>query len=237
MEDRQKRIEQVADQITTACGDKLRSLGIYGSAVAGDFLEKKSDYNFFLIADPVDIELLDRLSAHTKKWREWRVPIPLPFTPAFIEEARDSYPLEFLAMKASYRILVGTDPLAELEIEKPHVRLECERELRSKLLLLRRVYVESQGDREFLTRVIVEAVPALTAVFRGLLFLSDDPWNQHGESFWSAMAENHGVPRDLMEHLVAVRRGTDELSRKEARDDFSVLLPLLERLAGEVDRW
>jgi len=117
----------------------------HGSAVGTQFRPGISDYNFLIVADPVDLALLERLATLAGKWRKRRISAPLVLQPVFIANALDSWPLEFLCMSARYRVLYGEDPLAGISFQPEHVRLQCEREIRSKLLLFRRAYIECEG--------------------------------------------------------------------------------------------
>ena len=218
-------------------GDRLKSLILYGSALTDDFVESKSDYNFMVVAEPLDLELLDRLAARAKAWRKQRIPAPLLFSSEFIERARDSYPLEFLAMQARYEVLLGDDVLAGVGIEKADVRLQCESELRGKLLLFRRVYVESGLDAKHLHAMVVHGVPALYAIFRGLLFLRDGDWKTMGEEFRQACSDHVGIDAAMLQHLHEVRHRKKAPKREEVRLEIGRLLDLLERLANEADRW
>ena len=218
-------------------GVRLRSLVLYGSALTDDFVASKSDYNFMLVAEPLDLELLDVLAGRAKDWRKKHVPVPLLFASEFIARARDSYPLEFLAMQARYDVLLGEDVLANVEIEKGDVRLQCESELRGKLLLFRRVYVESGHDPNHLHALIRHGVPALYAIFRGLLFLNDGSWQTVGTEFRTACAEQLGIDANMLRHLHEVRHQKKAPRREDVRLELGRLLDLLQRLANEADRW
>lgn len=229
--------EYFRSEVRHHVGDRLRSLVLYGSALTDDFVAARSDYNFMVVADPLDLDLLDRLAPHAKAWRKKRIPAPLLFSPEFIERAQDSYPLEFLAMLARYEVLEGADVLAGVAVEKDDVRLQCESELRGKLLLFRRVYVESGLDPKHLQSMVVHGIPALYAIFRGLLFLGDGPWNTFGAEFRAACSGQLGIDRDMLDHLNELRHRKQTPKREEMRSEMERLFGLLHRLANEADRW
>lgn len=237
MEDVKKVTEYFREEVREHAGTNLVSLVLYGSAVTPDFVQGKSDFNFMIVADPLDMALLDRLAGRAKDWRKKRIPVPLLFSPAFIAGARDSYPLEFLAMQAAYELVDGTDVLADVQIDRKDARLQCESELRGKLLLFRRAYVESGGDARYLQELIVHGVPALGAIFRGLLYLREVPWNRFGADFRKDCAEHLGIPIELMDHLYEIRRQKKKPRPEEVRADLDGLLGVLQRLADDVDRW
>jgi len=60
-----------------------------------------------------------------------------------------------------------------LKINNDHLRLQIERELKSKLLSLRQGYMESLGSRDGIQNLISISLPAFTAIFRGTLYIKD----------------------------------------------------------------
>ncbi len=218
-------------------GDSLRSVVAYGSALGPQFRPGVSDYNFLIVADPVDLALLERFAALAGKWRRRRISAPLVVRPVFIARALDSWPLEFLSMTARYRVLHGDDPLAGLSFQTEHVRLQCEREIRSKLLLVRRAYIESEGAPKRLKQILDRGWPSLLAIFRGLLFLKGGPWREEGDPAWKACSELLPVPPDLLAELHAMRLSRTTPARHVANAQFGRLLEVLTRLSEEVDQW
>ncbi|MEZ4647210.1 MAG: hypothetical protein R3E97_00245 [Candidatus Eisenbacteria bacterium] len=236
MENREHVVNDVRKDVERVAGSGLVSLFLYGSALTEQFVDHVSDYNFGLVADPVDVALLERLQELAGRWEERRVPVPVLFSPKFFLQARDSFPLEFLAMKASYRVISGADLIADLEIDVRDVRLECEWELRSKLLVLRRQYVRSHGDPVLLHATVVEAVPAFTAILRGCLFFLGRKWDAKEDELWPEVHDALGMPAGLMPALIEERR-------KRVRGGSSVkplyiaLLEATEVLVQRVDSW
>ena len=121
---------------------------LYGSAARDDFVPRRSDYNFLVVVKDVAPDRLRTLGDAAGRWRKDRVAAPVFMRPEMIPTALDSYPLEFLTMKAAYRVLHGEDPLRELSLRPEDVRLQCERELRGKLLHLRAGAIDTQSKRE-----------------------------------------------------------------------------------------
>jgi hypothetical protein len=225
------------EEVKTHTGDALRSVTVYGSSLGHDFCPAVSDYNFLMVADPVDMALLDRLAGRMGKWRKKRISAPLIVSPRFLERAMDSYPLEFLSMTARHRVLLGDDPLQGLAFDKGDVRLQCERELRSKILLFRRAYMESEGAPRRLVQLVERGLPSLMAIFRGMIFLKDGPWRSTGHEFWAACANHLGVSDELLRELHALRGRRSAPARERIRSHIDQVLDGLDKLADEVDAW
>lgn len=220
------------------CGQEaILSVALYGSALTSDFRPKISDYNFVVVADPIGLVLLQRLAGRMGKWRRKRIAVPLLLAPRTVESSLDSYPLEFIGMKAAYRMLHGPDFLAPLTLEAAHVRLQCERELKSKMLLFRRAFVETEGSPKRLQLLIARGLPTLTAIFRGLLYLKQGPWEADGGAFDAACEAYLGVPAARMGHLREIRERRSVPGREEIHEEIDRMLDMLQRLALEVERW
>jgi len=105
------------------------------------------------------------------KWKKRKVSTPLFLTRQYILSALDSFPIEFLTMKQHYQVIYGEDVLSDLEIKNEHLRLQCERELRSKLLYLRENYLNTNGKPFLIKQLIKVSISAFTSIFSALLYL------------------------------------------------------------------
>jgi len=154
----------------------LISATLYGSAAGGEYKPGLSDINILVVVTQAGLSALDRLAPYYKIWRKKRIAPPLILSPEEIQGSLDSFPLEFLNMRLMHQTFHGEDPLEGLEINPADLRLQCERELRGKLLLLREAVVSSAGREEDLKYTALDSIKAFVAIFRGVLFLlGDDP--------------------------------------------------------------
>ncbi len=81
--------------------------------------------------------------------------------------------MEFLNFREGHVRVFGKDVLGELAFDKRSIRLQCERELKGKLLLLREAYLDSEGRKRGLGQVASASLTAFLSLFRALLFLRD----------------------------------------------------------------
>jgi hypothetical protein len=237
MTDHEKVFAGFVEEVRGCAGTPLLSVVAHGSALGPQFRPGISDYNFLLVADPIDTALLARLATLAGRWRKRRISVPLVVRPIFIARALDSWPLEFLSMTAQYRVLYGGDPLAGISFQPEHVRLQCEREIRSKLILFRRAYIECEGAPKRLKQALDRGWPSLLAIFRGLLYLKGGPWQAQGEPAWEASADLLALPPNLLPELHAMRLSRSTPARDLITAQFDQVLETLRRLSEEVDRW
>lgn len=169
-------LPEVLDDLKRVFKEDLASATLYGSAAGSEYRPGLSDLNFLVVVTPAGLSALDRLAPYYKIWWKKRIAPPLVLSQEEISHSLDSFPLEFLNMRLSHRTFHGPDPLAGLEIAPADLRLQCERELRGKLLLLREAVISSAGREDELRLTALDSIKAFVAIFRGVLFLlGDDP--------------------------------------------------------------
>ncbi len=161
----------LVDRLSEALGERLVSVVVYGSSARGDALPGASDLNLLLVLGDLGPETLEAVAPPLRRWLRRGQPMPVLFSPASLREALDVFPIEFLEI-AEYRMVVhGDDPLRGLRVEPGDLRLQCERELREKLMRLREGYVAAGGSRRSLRRLLVDSYPSFAAILRGALRL------------------------------------------------------------------
>ena len=166
--------QEFATDYKNIFGDNLIAIILYGSAASGDYVFKKSDINFLIILNKQGMKYLRRALPFIKKWKKKNVTTPLILTPEYIQSALDSFPIEFLTMKQNHRVIYGEDILAGIEIQPEHLRLQCEREMRGKLLYLREGYLNTNGKPAQLRRLISLSLPVFSSIFAALLYLKTE---------------------------------------------------------------
>jgi predicted nucleotidyltransferase len=164
-------LRTLIDDLTRALGSRLRSVVLYGSAAGGDFDQKTSDVNLLLVLQDLEPETLERLAPAIRRWRKTgRVP-PRLFNRETIADSADVFPIELLDLTSRRVVLHGDDPFAGLRVGREHLRMQCERELREKLMRLREGYVEACSSRRALCRLLTASYTTFVALFRGCLRL------------------------------------------------------------------
>ena len=164
--------ERVAPFLEELCGqfpDLIRAAYITGSAVTPDFNERTSDVNSLLILQDIPIDLLDAVARLGRTHGKRQVRAPLLMTARDIERSRDVFPVEFLDLKLVNHLATGEDLLADLTVQRADMRLQCERELKGRILRLRQDYIQALGDRRLLRERLVGSLAGLIALLRGTL--------------------------------------------------------------------
>ena len=208
-------------------GADLLSIILYGSCARDEYVPKKSDINFMLLLTENGIAQLGKALKLTEKWHRRAVATPLFMTRAYIETSLDTFPIEFLNLQAAYRVLRGENPLRDLVFDRRMLRLQCERELKGKLLQLRKQFLETAGSTRLIRHLIERSLPAFFSIFQAVIFLHGKPPQPGREALLDAMQQVIGLNRALFSELYAVRDGKVSLNAREA-------ITIMERYIEEV---
>ena len=165
--------EDFIKQMKSIFNAELISIYLYGSAARDEYIQGKSDVNFLVIIQSDGLINLSSVWEYLQRFRKLGIATPLVLTSSYVDSSLDTFPLEFLNMMEANSLILGEDILAELKINNDYLRLQIERELKSKLLSLRQGYMESLGSRDGIQNLISISLPAFTAIFRGTLYIKD----------------------------------------------------------------
>jgi hypothetical protein len=168
-------VSELVDDYKRAFGESLLGMVLCGSAVTHEYLPGVSDINSIAILKDRTIDNMRRCLRVARKWRKHKVAVPFFMTPEFITSAVYAFPVEFLDIQTSHRILYGEDYFSRLEIDRENLRLHCERELRGISMYLRKEFVGSGGKNVVVRRIALASMKRMLPVFKALLRLHNKP--------------------------------------------------------------
>ena len=230
-----RKAESVADDCKAAFADDLISVILYGSGVTAEYDPKKSDLNFLVVLSEEGIERLHLAHELVAKWHKHKVSTPLFLSKAYIESSLDTFPIEFLNIKGNHKLIVGEDVLEGISFDKSFIRMQCERELKGKLLLLRERYVETRGKPKVLKELISASVPTFIFVFKGLLYYLDEELPETKQDTVTRLARALDLDEELFSSLLQIEAGARKPSKEELADIFKRYLQQIRTLALRID--
>jgi hypothetical protein len=169
----QEPIRRYADRVQAHAGAKVLSLTLFGAITASPFDASRQTASNVLVLETVDLAALRNLAAEGHKFGNMAIAAPLVMTPGFIRASLDTFPLELIEIKERRLVLFGEDFFASLEFQREHVRLQCERELKTLVMGIRQSLVASTGRDKALPAIAAQAGGSLARTLRGLLWLKD----------------------------------------------------------------
>lgn len=229
-----KLLSALVRDLQAALGQRMRSVILYGSAARGD-VQARSDLNVLVVMEPLDPESLEKAAPALRRWTRGGQPMPRLFSPALIADSADVFPIEMLDIRGSRRVLHGDDPFAALVIHPDHLRMQCERELREKLMRLREGYVEAHDSSKGLERLLVASYTTFVALFRGCLHLMAGAVPARGDEVVAAFCDRAGLDPTPFQRVDRLRRG--EARGADPRELFLGYHEQLMKAVARVDRF
>jgi hypothetical protein len=200
-------LQKFVQGLAEALGEGLHSIVLYGSAARGDFQKATSDLNLIVVLKNLDLASLEAISPAVTHWVRAGQPPPRLFSPEIIAESADVFPIEFLDIQSRRTVLHGPDPFAGLEIHRDHLRLQCERELREKMMRLREGYIQSHGKPRALRDLLTASYSTFVALFRGCLHLHGDQVPVHNGEVVTAFCARAELDRSPLDEVETLKRG------------------------------
>ncbi len=223
-------IQSYAQRVQAMAGPNALALTLFGALAAGTFDPKRHTARSVLVLQTVDLELLRLLAKEGPRLGKARIAAPLIMTPDYIKGSADSFPLELLEIQQRHLCVFGPDYFEELAIQENHIRLQCERELKSILIGMRQALLAAAGKDKLLSEIEADVAERLIRTLRGLLWL-------HGQRdpkpAGQAVSE---IERSISRDLPGVRGAINERG-KHGWEEFKTLYEEVDALRKSVDAW
>jgi hypothetical protein len=226
---------EIIDDYTGQFGDDLISIILYGSATGQDYRPGKSDINFMMVLSEEGIDRLDRVFKTVDKWKKRKVAIPLFLTEVYVKSSLDVFPIEYLNFQLNHLLIYGKDILAELSFDPKYVRLQCEREIKGKLLLLREAFLETGGKGRKLKDLMSQSLQAFVAIFDALLYLKGKELPQEKRGVIKLTCETFDLDSRLFEKVLDIKEVKIKPKDPEINTVFPAFLKEIRRLSRIVD--
>ena len=230
-------LDELVNQLKSAYGETLRSVILYGSAVAGEHIAKKSDYNLLVVLDAVPLNRLAAVGAILRSWAEAGNPAPMMFTTSEWNSSSDVFPMEYADILERHRVLYGSDVTEGITVARSDLRLQVEQQALGKLLHLRRGAMASGDDGKEQIALIEASLSALMVVFRGVVRLEGDVPSQDYSVLSEDVARRAGFDASAFKRAVDHVRGSQKLRRDEAGAVLAGYMAGMEALVAWLDRF
>lgn len=232
----------VAEKITPMVEDLLKeytsnihSFHIVGSAVIPDYNEKLSNINSVVVLHNMDLQFIKFLAPLGNKYGKKKIAAPLVMTPEYIDRSLDAFPIEFLDFKRLHKTVYGHDLLKDLQITTPNLRLQCEREIKTKLIGLRQEYLSSLGRKKLIAAVLVRSFTGSMALFRAIItLLGKEPPVPRAEVI-AMLGSATGIDTEIFEKLLLLKADLVKPSEQELASFFERYYNALEATGKIID--
>jgi hypothetical protein len=230
------KLDELVRQLRLAYGEALRSVVLFGSAVAGEHVAKTSDYNVLVIVDSLPLERLRAVAAVSKAWAEDGNPPPMTFTTSEWRSSSDIFPMEYADILERHRVLHGDPPFDGISVNPADLRLQVEHQTMGKLLQLRQAVMGAGGDSAVQLDVLEKSLSTLMVIFRGVVRLHAQVPSQDYEALTRTVGEKAGFSPEPFVRVIRHVRGSEKLRREAASGILEEYLSAMERLVAYLDR-
>ena len=234
-QDPKEIFSEIIDDYKGLFGDDLISIILYGSGAGKNYRPGRSDINFMIVLSEEGIEHLDKAFKVVETWQKRKVAIPLFLTERYVESSLDVFPIEYLNFQRNHVLVYGKDILEGLSFDRELVRLQCEREVKGKLLLLREAYMETRGKGKALRDVIVQSIGAFIAIFDALLFLKEQEIPGEPRKVVNLTCNAFGLDAGVFQKLLDVKEEVIKPEDAQTRSLFQDYLKEVRKLSKIVD--
>ena len=225
------KLEELVKQLQLAYGEGLRSVVLFGSAVAGEHT-KRSDYNVLVVVDSLPLERLRAVAAVSRAWADDGNPPPMTFTAKEWRASADIFPMEYADILERHRVLFGEDPTAGITVSPADLRLEVEQQTMGKLLHLRQATMGAGGDRKLQLELLERSLSTLMVIFRGVSRLMGEAPSPDYEQLTRDLAGRAGFSPEAFVKVIRHVRGTEKISRDAAESILEQYLGAMEKLVA-----
>ncbi len=235
-----QKLDKITDQFTEEIrglfDKELISIILFGSAATADYVPKKSDINFLVVLTEKGITQIEIVQKSIDRWKKRSISIPLFLTKTYIEGSLDSFPIEFLNMQSAYEVVFGEDVLKDLTISQKDLRLQCERELKGKLLLLRQEFIMTRGKRKALRQLINDSIITFISIFRALLYLKNQKIPDTRQNILTETCREFELDGALFSILISLKETEVKLSQDQLEEKCRRYIAEIQKLSVSVDK-
>jgi hypothetical protein len=205
---------------------------LYGSAVKGTFTDGMSDVNILVLLQKADPASVIQLGKKARSCMRKNRINPLLLTEEEYLASADVFPLEYLDIADSRKVIHGDDPTKKLDITRANLRHQVEAQLRGTIADLRRALLASSGRERLLRRHLKEWFGSQNALLRGLLRLGGGTAIPADvEVVAQMLGDQYGIDAAVIVELSRIRSG----EKLDAAGAVERSLSYLTELARNID--
>lgn len=229
-EDLREPVARFWARLQALFGEGCRAWTIFGPAASGTYDPLLHQAQSVLVLDEVNLDALRQLAGEGERFGRLGLAAPLIMTPRYIDQSRDTFPLELLEIQQAHVTVWGEEFFEARTFEESHVRLECEREGKALLIAMRQGLLASGGSRRLLTTLEESLSERILRVMRGMLWLKGTRQQLPPRQIVRECEE-------LLDRKLPGIRGLVDLLRVPGWDEFKRLYDDVVALSEHVNAW
>jgi hypothetical protein len=197
--------EKAVDVFKQVFSQRLVMAALYGSASTGTFSKDVSDINILAAVSSLTPDDLSRaVSLGKKSFSSYRI-TPLLLTVEELENSSDVFPVEYLEIRETMKLLYGTSLFDGIEPGRQNIRHQVETMTRGALNALRQIILLSSGSGRTFSQELRSWSGRQMPLLKALLRLSEkkpDP-----QRYVEQAEELLGCSLDSLKRVKSLREG------------------------------
>ncbi len=231
----QMTLDDLVGQLRQMHGGRLHCVLLYGSAAAGEQLERQSDLNVLVLVDAIDPNQLGALAQTARAWEEAGNPPPLELTVREWLRSADIFPMEYADILERHRVMHGSLPTEGLTVQLADLRRQTEYEAMSKVLRLRQGIMRVGSDVKQQKALLSASHSTLMVVCRAAVRTTGERAPADRAELISRAAALAGFDERPFQRVLTLVRGRNDVSAAEAEQLLFGTLAGMERLTEWLD--
>ena len=224
------RLRDFIDIAKQIYGEGLNSITLYGSAASGEFSTIHSNINLVVVLNNTSLSNLSKIATALNE-NKFRLLNVLFFTESYIKNSADLFPVEFLDIKENHKTVYGKDIFANLPINIRNLRFQCEQELRSKIVNIKKVYLANINNPD-LDKLLIKFFISSLHILRNILRLKNKQAVYQKEYILRDLAAEFHIDISDMSKILEFKKANRRFSKKAAAELFNSFVNDLEKIAG-----
>ncbi|MCD4693714.1 MAG: hypothetical protein K8R79_12425, partial [Calditrichales bacterium] len=116
------------------------------------------------------------------------------------------------------------------------LRLQCEREIRGKLLHLRESYLNTYGKPRLIKQLLRFSLPAFTSIFSALLYLKELKIPASKKEIFTSTADVFELDGSVFEKMLKLKENNVKLNKEELNQLMEKYIEQIRKLTNIVDK-
>jgi uncharacterized UBP type Zn finger protein len=138
-------------------------------------------------------------------------------------------------MKNNHILIYGDNILEQIDVSRENLRLQIEKELKGKLILLRQGYLEAQGKPRQLKKLISRSFTAFISIFKALLYYKHDVAPRERRDTIKELAKVFEIDAEAFLQCADIKEGKSSLSGDDIVRLFTKYIEEVANMCNIVD--
>ncbi|GEM_PF-4307354 len=214
--------------------NSLRSVIIYGASVNGRHEKGKTEIRSLILLEEERTSTLRECLKKMEDWKKHDLAIPLIFTISDLIGSAETLPLEIFDIKSNYRCIYGPDPFEDLKLGMNNLRLECEHEIQTKTIQLKKAFLSLDKQNSDIRILIRDALQTFLIVFRNILRLKGLTVPAGDKAIVHAVVKNYSLHKEIFDSMLEVFFKTSRKTDEELMELYENFIAEMRQLQSEV---